>query len=323
MTEQTAGFRFDIYERIQLPEELPAIRNLQQIELLPHITGVPGQEQVTLKGYLELSADYVSEDADNKQTYSHRIPVEIVLPVRADLSDSQLDVDIDRFDVELSTSRSLNVTGVLSISGVNSSRESTEQEAASVDGTTGEARKHKAKQKPKPKPKSDSETINVIADMDAELAENPYYEDHIAQETLTDADEYEEQSLPYQHSQPVQQEQQEQQEQPQPVIAPLEKEETKVAFKAKSPAQEDITAAETEYTSEKSNNALEWRKLFLGAADDVRFEKVRLCIAQREDTIQSIAQRYELSSREIALYNRLGESEIAEGQIIYIPTSIS
>jgi stage VI sporulation protein D len=321
MTEQTAGFRFDIYERIQLPEELPAIRNLQQIELLPHITGVPGQDQVTLKGYLALSADYVSEEeADHKQTYSHRIPVEIVLPVRADLSDSRMDVEIDRFDVELSTSRSLNVTGVLSISGVNPSRDSIEQEAASEDGTTGEARKHKVKQKPKAKPKSDSETINVIADMDAELAENPYYEDYIAQETLTDADEFEEQSLPYQHSEPVQQEQQ---EQSLPVIAPLEKEETKVAFKAKSPAQEDIAAAETEYTSEKSNNALEWRKLFLGTADDVRFERVRLCIAQREDTIQSIAQRYELSSREIALYNRLGESEIAEGQIVYIPKSIS
>jgi stage VI sporulation protein D len=321
MTEQTAGFRFDIYERIQLPEELPAIRNLQQIELLPHITGVPGQDQVTLKGYLALSADYVSgEEADHKQTYSHRIPVEIVLPVRADLSDSRMDVEIDRFDVELSTSRSLNVTGVLSISGVNPSRDSIEQEAASEDGTTGEARKHKVKQKPKAKPKSDSETINVIADMDAELAENPYYEDYIAQETLTDADEFEEQSLPYQHSEPVQQEKQ---EQSLPVIAPLEKEETKVAFKAKSPAQEDIAAAETEYTSEKSNNALEWRKLFLGTADDVRFERVRLCIAQREDTIQSIAQRYELSSREIALYNRLGESEIAEGQIVYIPKSIS
>ena len=42
MTEQSAGFRFDIYERVHLPEDRPAIGDLEQIELLPFVRGLLG-----------------------------------------------------------------------------------------------------------------------------------------------------------------------------------------------------------------------------------------------------------------------------------------
>ncbi|MCF2719179.1 LysM peptidoglycan-binding domain-containing protein [Paenibacillus sp. UKAQ_18] len=46
---------------------------------------------------------------------------------------------------------------------------------------------------------------------------------------------------------------------------------------------------------------------------------MRLCIVQREDTLETIADRYQLSTRELQLYNRLAEHHVEEGQVLYIP----
>ncbi|MNI47992.1 Stage VI sporulation protein D [compost metagenome] len=49
------------------------------------------------------------------------------------------------------------------------------------------------------------------------------------------------------------------------------------------------------------------------------FRKVRLCIVQREETLDSIAEKYQLSARELVLYNRLPGQTVEEGQVLYIP----
>ncbi|WP_434756450.1 LysM peptidoglycan-binding domain-containing protein [Paenibacillus amylolyticus] len=65
---------------------------------------------------------------------------------------------------------------------------------------------------------------------------------------------------------------------------------------------------------------VEWKNLFLGTiVDQTPFRKVKLCIVQREETLDSIADRYQLSTRELQLYNRLTEQVVEEGQILYIP----
>src|SRR5690606_8810726 len=143
------------------------IGDLAQIELLPLVRGVPGQEQSHLKGYLQLTAVSAPMEDGERQTFSHRTPVEISLPVRTDRKDEEVQVQIDQFDGELVSSRSLNVTGVLSLSGW-SPQEITQAEARSVQEAgeseeivvdyEAEARKPKAK---KAKPQSDQ--IEVVA----------------------------------------------------------------------------------------------------------------------------------------------------------------
>ncbi|MNP82168.1 Stage VI sporulation protein D [compost metagenome] len=64
---------------------------------------------------------------------------------------------------------------------------------------------------------------------------------------------------------------------------------------------------------------LRWKNLFISSEDQTPFRKVRLVIVQREETLDDIAQRYHLSSRELQLYNRLSEHQVNEGQILYIP----
>jgi stage VI sporulation protein D len=66
---------------------------------------------------------------------------------------------------------------------------------------------------------------------------------------------------------------------------------------------------------------LEWKKLFLGERGNERsFQKVKLCIVQKEETIDGIAERYSINPREIMLFNRLSNYQIEAGQVIYIPS---
>jgi stage VI sporulation protein D len=67
---------------------------------------------------------------------------------------------------------------------------------------------------------------------------------------------------------------------------------------------------------------MEWKSLFLGrtGSEEEQFSRLRMCIVQKEETLDTIAERYKLNPREIALYNRLGsDATVQAGQVLYIP----
>jgi stage VI sporulation protein D len=116
---QQPGLRFDIYERIMLNEEAEPIRELNGVELIPQIEVVVEGEQAVVRGYLQLQGAYASEDETRSSVaLEHTIPVEITLPMNRVSSVEQISVEIDNFDVDLLSARSLNVTGVLSLHGI-------------------------------------------------------------------------------------------------------------------------------------------------------------------------------------------------------------
>ncbi|MED4609522.1 LysM peptidoglycan-binding domain-containing protein, partial [Paenibacillus validus] len=69
----------------------------------------------------------------------------------------------------------------------------------------------------------------------------------------------------------------------------------------------------------QADEKVEWKNLLPGRQGQQEFRKLRLVIVQKEETLETIAKKYNVSPREIALHNRLGESELAAGQIVYIP----
>jgi len=50
-----------------------------------------------------------------------------------------------------------------------------------------------------------------------------------------------------------------------------------------------------------------------------KFSKLKICIIQKNDTLDSIAQRYDLSVTKIKEANRMSTDRVEEGQILYIP----
>ncbi|SFE49760.1 stage VI sporulation protein D [Paenibacillus algorifonticola] len=119
MTDQTKGLRFDVYERVHLSDEVADIDELEEIELVPRIQVVEQGEHAVLKGQLLLSGVYRStNEAVPLQALEHFIPVEITMPLNRISRLDDVTVEIDNFDVDLLSSRTLNITGVLSLRGI-------------------------------------------------------------------------------------------------------------------------------------------------------------------------------------------------------------
>ncbi|WP_237690873.1 LysM peptidoglycan-binding domain-containing protein [Paenibacillus caui] len=116
MSDQSYGLRFDIYERVHLSDEETGIEELEEIELFPRIQVMPGDDYATLRGHLLLTGLYRGEG--ERRELSHLIPVEITIPLSRVNRLEDISVEIENFDVDLLNERSLNVTGVLSLQGI-------------------------------------------------------------------------------------------------------------------------------------------------------------------------------------------------------------
>lgn len=318
MVDRNEGFRFDIYERVILPPDSPGIEHLEQLELLPHVEGIPGREQTELRGYLRLNAAYESADgASGTQTFVYDIPVEISLPVRRGSGMKQVGVQIDQFDVELVSSRSLNVTGVLSLSGWDAAAfareaEQEDDDIVAVHGDDAETQRQDDQsdqndQGEQEEPRTETQQQAAEANEAAEAADSGQASG--AKEATWEHEQHEA-AWPEENSELVN---------AQEHVEDADKQEMKVAFKPQAEEHADGTDAAGGAGSSKANNLLEWKSLFLSKDEQTMFRTVRICIVQKEETLQAIAQRYELNPRELELYNRLDDSAVSEGQALYIP----
>ncbi|MFF2092044.1 LysM peptidoglycan-binding domain-containing protein [Paenibacillus sp. NPDC058174] len=433
MTDQSKGLRFDVYERIHLPDEVAAIEELEEIELVPRIQVIEQDDHAVLKGQLLLTGVYRGQaEGSLLQTLEHWIPVEITLPLNRISRLDEISVEIDNFDVDLLSSRTLNITGVLSLRGIlveplpeaeEAWREEPitvvhERETADFDEQVLQARLQ-AQQELYDSSSEENDDDDEDFEDDQEDADEPDYEereeDSEAAVTISAsprdsgwsaAQWFEPQSQPPSH--PLQQ----QPSQPQPLpqfgspyseervfahaaeqqsdeefairdaqadadfaseeesepaweqeqrdeqwfaagepknAEEAEKQELRIGFGSKQPgtdpeqavnvglmtllqtskreqaareAAEQVAAQQAVDSSKAahSGDEIEWKTLFLGKQSDEReFRKIRVCIVQRDETLESIAVRYSMNPREILLYNGLNESAVAEGQLLYIP----
>ncbi|SEM01383.1 LysM peptidoglycan-binding domain-containing protein [Paenibacillus sp. OK003] len=117
MLNQPYGLRFDIYERVHLSEGVPAIEELEEIELYPRIQVIGQDDHATLRGHLLLTGAYRGENEISEEL-KHFIPVEITVPLNRVRSLEDISIEIENFDVDLLSDRSLNITGVLSLRGI-------------------------------------------------------------------------------------------------------------------------------------------------------------------------------------------------------------
>jgi stage VI sporulation protein D len=332
MTENPTGLRFDIYERVHLAEEQPAIRSLDSIELVPHIEVMTEGEQALLKGNLWLTGQYFSEFDDETRTLEHWIPVEITLPLNRVQRIEDIVVEIDNFDIDLLSSRLMNLTGVLSLRGFDTipgEREWQEDHLNFLNEAT-EIRAGKPIIIPTDA-KNDAKNETFVG-YDTLAGDGTWLENIDPKETVINA--LEEPPAVFQIDIV----------QPEPEVID-DKKELKVAFGSKPySAQEQSLYLKNLLPSETTGNGvpssyggretiveaeregvrgdeLEWKKLFLGESGNERlFQKVRLCIVQKEETMDGIAHRYSINPREIMLFNRLTNYQVAVGQVIYIPS---
>lgn len=353
MTERQSGLRFDIYERVHLADHTVGVKELDEVELVPHIQVYTEGDQAYLKGNLYLTGSYTGEAGDSGRTLEHLIPVEITLPLNRIQDVNAVSVDIDGFDVDLLSSRSLNVTGVLTLHGIEMLpvpeeqwQEEEETVFVSRPGQYGDL--SPAASEPVSADREDAYRSPEVPEADEETplpvpvrAEDSGQEEAMT-EVFLDADDVDEEeetpdavtavsgenggpSFVSPLPEPVGTEEQE------------EKKELKIAFGSK-PAPDasyhlkslihkgDVRGAtataepEEEPAPTPRTDALEWKRLFAnGEREEQSFRRVRVCIVQKEETLETIAERYQIKPQEILLHNGVSEQELSEGKVLFIP----
>ncbi|MBD2870462.1 LysM peptidoglycan-binding domain-containing protein [Paenibacillus arenilitoris] len=411
MSDQTNGLRFDVYERVHLPDDVAAIDELEEIELVPRIQVIDQGDHAVLKGQLLLSGVYRGQkESESPLALEHWIPVEITLPMNRISRLDDISIEIDNFDVDLLSARTLNITGVLSLRGISaqpiqeqdedevwreepftvvhereafderqteaSGREPAYEEAAYIPEETeaesesfvdlesqreaDEAAVTISSASPEtvwsssqlfaspPQQREQNgeeeranEATGEQPEADSWLSASSPFAEEAQQEPETERSQDEDQIPQAPSYFELQQEQE-----AEPELEP-EKQELRIALNVKQPeneggqgvnvgfqtllqtsrreqaarqAAEETARQEQAEVREPSGDEIEWKTLFLGKQSEEReFRKIRMCIVQRDETLEAIATRYSLNPREILIYNRLEESDVSEGRLLYIP----
>jgi stage VI sporulation protein D len=394
VAQKPSGLRFDIYERVHLPEGVAGIQELDEVELIPEIQVTPVGEQALLKGHLTLNSTYGSINEGNARStelLQYQIPVEITLPMSRVKNIENISVEIENFDVDLLSARSLNVTGVLSLNGIetmsipdedlegedevvfvhdasSSSDEGEEVDVASssneaaaevreeaslateqaAEETSSEQEENKLEQRPAEAESNAAleaaapvNIINPASELDSDEEEAEINDEELVSLMDEVDDEVVDVSA---KAEPAKEEPKKE-----PKIAFGSKQSQDAAkggsfqwtswFRNDSEAEAQAAdgganasaptakaasgpeAAAGVATASSAGEATGWKSFLLSNRNEQQFRKVRMCIVQKDDTLDSIAQRYSMKAKEIQLYNKLSGSEVTEGQVIYLPTA--
>ncbi|MHA6252108.1 LysM peptidoglycan-binding domain-containing protein [Oceanobacillus sp. CAU 1775] len=105
--------------------------------------------------------------------------------------------------------------------------------------------------------------------------------------------------------------------------SPEEEEETEELLEeTREEIEIDIRVEEEEEDSEVVEEVQDLgylKDMFRGETEE-RYSKLKLCIVQEDDTIETIAERFQISTLQLIKQNELDEDfDIQEGQLLYIP----
>lgn len=308
--------RFSIEEAIAFRRE-HHVDQLLSISLQPTITIEEQEDYVYIRGVLQLSGEYTKheEDGEDVETFElgryieqvrmhdeetgeflHQFPIDITVPKERVDDLEQVYVLIESFDYDLRKNELLLIAEV-AIHGIqmDDDREDEEEwDAYNVDDF--EPFEAVAHQEVYEEEKEEQETIVNVP---------TFYMLH--EEQVADNDEHKEERID------VQGEHEEEQV------------DTQKAYEEEQESKREETSFQLELkgreTNEKRNeNALYLTKLF-GKNEEQAFARLKICIVQQGDSLDKIAERYDVSVQQLLRTNHLESgADIHEGQLLYIPT---
>ncbi|MBB6282817.1 stage VI sporulation protein D [Geobacillus subterraneus] len=318
------------------------------ISLDPVISVDEYDQYITIRGALELSGEFrqadepqqadVDDDAFELASYrfiqhisvredgirelSHRFPIDITIPKNRIRELEDVYVTVESFDYDLSDNGRLLVTADISISGIS--------EAPLVDDLPNDdedeeplfapfesiARKEAADgeafaTEDRPASEKHEQPVAAVSETPASIAEPA-----AVRHEETPSDETEDGKEPFL---PLETETKavnaEVEEEIDSLLPPTE---AKVSIGAakKTVSEEDEEEQEAEV---KSENALYLTKLF-AKSEAEEFTTVKICIVQQGDSLDKIAERYDVTVSQLLRANDLeSPDDVHEGQLLYIP----
>jgi stage VI sporulation protein D len=274
--------------------------------------------------------------------FIHRFPVDITIPNNRIQSLEDLDVTVNSFDYLLPDQSCLNLTAELTISGLYGEQQNAPDEniynyEEAVNNYQQEAELlHRTNQEEKEWAEENGEfnpfeveakrpPLNELGIEDeGTVWENPLQVPYTAKgPDISFAAKRSEQTVPI----------------PVPPVADFEEDEQAPSqapdFDVDIIASDDTHKTEPEVVEESPEQVVEVVKKktsnkksmsiaeFLGRkTDNDQHAKLKVCIVQQGDTLETLADRYDLSSQQILKVNHLeANQDMYEGQVLYIPVA--
>ncbi|WP_077327246.1 stage VI sporulation protein D [Virgibacillus siamensis] len=328
MTDDQAVFRFDLNESLYF-EKGQEVSEMMGISLEPEISIQPFHDYISIRGVIELQGAYkrVPTSTENEDTndledyhsrryvekvvelddeqleFTHRFPVEISIPVHRVNDLNQVTVDIGSFDYEIPNQSQMKLSSTIEIHG--------------IDEQTQEVPVQSDESEPAFMQREDEEFEFDIKE-EAQDEDTPEAEEEPAAELpqmgeSEPADE-EDGRWKYKKSQSLTE-----------FFNKDAKEEPEMET-SEEDASPEVEISESEEMVETTEDQMD------SEAEDVRYlsdmfrseegeeyVSMRLCIVQETDTVETIAERYEISAGQLLKKNRLSNEDLTEGQLLYIP----
>lgn len=292
--------RFNISEKIRLHPQQAGISSLLELDLYPDVEIKDEGQHLKIHGYLRLNGSYEGDvirevdvsnydpDEGEGEEIAYVIPVEITLPRdRAELTD--VSAEVESFDYQLLSPFELQIEAVLMIDGILPEQEELITEVSEDKQEAEEQEEIEESPTFAAQPvKPEVEKVEAIEEVQPKAEEvNP--ERLIHRETRKISKEQ------------VEEEQAQEVKQPHLVI-----EEGK--------QQEEIE----EPRSTEEERGREWSSWLVGNKEDT-FSSLKMVIVQKDESIDTLASKYDISCDAILRTNQFSTDRLVEGQIVKIP----
>lgn len=312
---------FDLNETLYF-ESGQEIDEMVSISLDPDIAVQPYDSYVQIRGLITLQGEYrkvkQSSTTDNKTdsnnvssfiekvyemdndqaSFSHRFPVEISVPSYRVDNLNDISVIVDSFDYELPDQNQLKLTASVHIKGIKSDTSSDKEQLEESLSHSEEVETMNESEK------SEFEGVNQDEEVranEADLETKEVVEENQNAETV----------------------EMEKQDEIQEEIEIEEVFAESVVEESKEVNEIDIqlNEGEKDEDNDEVRDVQFLTELFGGEAEET-YTKMRIYIAQEDDTIESIAKRYEMSTLQLIKDNNLTGEGLEEGQLLHIPVKI-
>lgn len=352
LSKEQDYFSFELEENLFF-DKGQEVSEMLSVALDPEITIHTVDDDVSIRGVIKLSGEYQKSDKLNEldeQTldfqeqhskrylervedkegeysiFSHQFPVDISIPSYRVLNLNDITVDIDSFDYELPNENQLKINAAVHINGISQNNRLTQEKESKENALdildesfefeiTEESLKR--------------ERENVQADVDR-VEEPKQVENSDQEEEEIDG------RFKIKHSQSFEEFfNKEVQQNEENTVTETEKlteieeleetkdlqvsEETSQAIEVSQIADEE-EVEELHDEQDTLENVDYLARMFQDKEENDRAKaQMKICIVQEQDTLESIAERYQIPKLHILKQNRLEDDTVEEGQLLSIP----
>lgn len=341
--------RFSLEESVWF-QKGQEVAELLSVSLDPNITIHENDQYVTIEGALHLTGEYkrhgnegseeeefplspkfvqeVTDRGEGITEFSHRFPVDITIPHNRIVSIYDIDVEIESFDYAFPERSCMKLTADLSITGLKgeeTQQKETEQAEKEVE-LVSRTPEEEEPGKPVIQPVKLEETPPSANDLFA-----PFVAEARKVDEETEEIQVEEEDVPtLQVVEPTlpdisfaaQRNEGDQTGPSQDANSQFEVDFESPSFtedeSSSSSSSEEVVKKKKKKISKKQGISITEFLARKEEADDVA--KLKVCIVQAGDTLESVAERYEVNTQALLRVNHLEvNQDISEGQVLYIP----